>query len=268
MREILKYILINFLFFIVSCNKNTANLQYTGDKKGDIETVLNVTESIIPEKIVNEQITFLPLNSNETLKLYLHKTNSKDDLTTFIICAEGEKKRRLFQVSEIALIPMDNKIQYSKPENNVSKHLVFAYFKEGLNNTRVEEILAVNGEKGIAQKLKVPHAADFKISNDGSFLCLDESNSIPTIGIYDLRTMKQIKSIQYLPYEDRGMYAVEILYEDSSFIVTLSADTVEFTTLKIPINDIKPYDVIDSYEFEENVSDVSIQKEFGPQLPK
>ncbi|GHV58880.1 hypothetical protein AGMMS49579_26490 [Spirochaetia bacterium] len=63
--------------------------------------------------------------------------------------------------------------------------------------------------------------------------------------------MEKIKTIQYEPYRGKGMCPVKMTYKDNAFTVTLGADTVDFTTIEIPIDDTDDYRVVDSYSWEE-----------------
>jgi hypothetical protein len=84
------------------------------------------------------------------------------------------------------------------------------------------------------------------------FICCDNPYSVgvPTLCIYNIQTLQKIKEIQYEPYRNKGMYPVKMQFENNAFIVMLSADTVDFTTLEIPIDDSENYRVIDSYSWE------------------
>jgi hypothetical protein len=134
------------------------------------------------------------------------------------------------------------------------KSAVFGYMTASDEfNEMKEEICYINGNDGYANFISVPSFHRFKTDDAVKYMCIDESSNVPTICIYDLREMKKIKTVQYEPYRDKSMYATKISFSNSNnaFEVDLSADTIFFTTLEIPIDNASDYRVVDSYTEED-----------------
>jgi hypothetical protein len=225
------------LFVFIGCNKEENTNQV-------IDANINVEETELAE------ITFEPLGTDEILT---HKINiDNEGVETFQMSlkmfASGTEDRELFTLTGW---------HFSEDEQQYSKNLqrvTFIYSKK--TSDSISELWFVDGKKGVAKRLFSSRlACIFRMDDNGKTLCVYDGNestrlNTPVLYVYETETMREIKKIVYEPYRNQPMYPVEMSFKDNAFTVKLSADTVDFATLKIPVDGSEEYRVIESYSWQ------------------
>jgi hypothetical protein len=221
------------LIFSVSCTK------YKSSGEGDIL----YKDNNITEQRITDNIIFKILKTEEIFKHEIERINEERYLKIY-----NSTNNELVKVKIPYSRNYDNEIQYNK-----TKRRMVIQCKP--NSPNIFELWFIDGDNGIAKKLlESSFNYSFKIDDDCIFICLDASNNedVPKIEIFNIQEMKIIKIIKYEPYRYKGMYPVDMSYKEESFIVKLSVDTVDYTTIKIPIYGSEEYQVIESYSWGKN----------------
>ena len=197
------------------------------------------------------EYSFPPLLEDEGFVLEITANDDIEYLSTdFIIKTTNGRKLFKFQEKRFG--------DWSLPDIDFnSRYIWFDFYLSESTRQLIDYhhinptgICVINGVTGIA-KIFYLRGAHYKIDNEAKFICAyDYYYTVPRIKIYDLDTLELLTSIEYEPYRNKLMYPIQILYENNSFFVTLSADTVEFATIEIPVFGNNTYNFIDGFSFE------------------
>jgi len=258
-------LLFSINIFLFSCchksnSQNIINAKNEAEKVTTIETDEKINdnneniqssskESLTKNFILIKEINFIPLDENEGIDLKIQISKDENLPDSFIICST--KNRELFNIKEKIFYRSYKDQKYFLNENGLFKKMVFVYKNISDNHYNFTDGLCfVDGKTGKAQFFIVRSIFFNKIDTTGSFICIVDSIEVPIITIYDIKTSNIIKEVSYEPYRGKGMFPQKMDYENGAFIVELGADTVEFSTLKIPINGENNFEVIDSYSLD------------------
>jgi len=270
-KQIFSSVLLLFCFYLISCDKNNTQIRMSAINRvqknpeniiqqEDVEFILltnneDQTKSgnISQQKDIVQikEIELIPLAEDEGLKFERELSENDDDPDTFII--HTTKKRALLKFQEDSYDYSDEFIKYGLYENGLPKRLIVPYFRFPQHFYELElGFCFVDGKKGKSNFFATSVVDVFEIDGSASHLCIGTTkDKAPIVIIYNLETMEEIKKIVYEPYRNKGMYPVQIDYKDGAFIVMISADTDEFTTLKIFITSDNHYEVINSFSYDD-----------------
>jgi hypothetical protein len=205
-----------------------------------------VDSDIVTHKQQIKSFSFEPISNKEILE---HEIWENDDGVYLNIYAASNGDNRELLIFPIAYSRnYEDEIQYSVSR----KRMVFGCKP---NAPDIFELWFLDGKsKGAIYLMNSIYPYDFKIDDECKIICVYngyESQDVPILFIYDIDSMQELKRIQYEPYRNKGMYPVEMSYQDGAFSVILSADTVDFTTIEIPVEGPEQYRVVESYSWEE-----------------
>lgn len=199
-------------------------------------------------KLIKE-IDFISLEENEGLKFSITVADDKNDPDTFIIYTNTG--RELFRLQEKSFYHIEEYIKYLWQENDLPKAIFFGYIVLPYASSGLRHgVCFVDGKNGKAKLFLIGCADYVEVDDSVKYICIVDTGNVPIITIYNLETLEKLDRVLYEPYRNRGMYPIIMEYKDGAFIVTLSADTVEFATLEIPINGNNTYQVVDSFSFD------------------
>jgi hypothetical protein len=208
-------------------------------------------ETVVPydNSIRNiQKKNFEPLKSKETLHHEIEVGNAIRHLKIYAVADDIVRELLVFPIAYSR--NYENEIQYSQS----GKRMVFQCKSD---SPEVFELWFLDGDNGTAKALfSTLSTYDFKIDDSGELLCIYEGiessqSEVPILHIYEIAAMQEIKRVVYEPYRNKGMYPVAMSFEDDAFMVILSADTVDFTTLEISIIESEEYRVVESYSWQE-----------------
>jgi hypothetical protein len=223
-----------------ACTKQQPGNSQIETPSGDVPTPADGNASKQQSQI--SELTFEPLKNGKTLKHEITKDNEGIYLKIY-----DSENNELMRIAMFYSDNYDERIRYSK-----SGTRMVVLCKP--NAPDIFELWFIDGSNGIAKKVMRPYKGGFfQIDDDCMYICSEEfvESDVPTVVIFNIQTMERIKTVQYEPYRKKGMYAVKMSFSGNTFKVMLSADTVFFTTLEIPIDNTNDYRVVDSYNMED-----------------
>ncbi|GHV58876.1 hypothetical protein AGMMS49579_26480 [Spirochaetia bacterium] len=206
---------------------------------GDI--TLAVDDNAPKQQAQINELTFESLRNGKMLK---HEIED-DNQNVYLIIYDSENIE-LMRIEVPYSRNYDNMIRYSKSRT-------YMVIECKPNAPDIFELWLIDGNNGIARKIIRPFRSYlFQIDDECIYICLDDTmgSNAPRVAIRNIKTMELIKTIIYEPYYNKGMYSTEMYYENDAFVVTLSADTVNYTKIEIPINGPEEYQVLESYDWE------------------
>jgi hypothetical protein len=242
------------MLILIACAKANKSATNIAENENQLESFQDENRKIDihANENMTKKITFAPLALSESLTIEIELIGEFIDPDRFTAYAKGEETRELFTLSELRYNGDINRIEYGNAINGMVKSAVFEYLTTpDKQNDIYREICYINGIEGYANLFRVADYHMFEIDDDCRYMCINESSDVPIVYIYDLQAIKKIKTVLYEPYRGKYMYPIEISFTNNAFKVVLSADTIFFTTIEIPIDNTNEYRVIDSYTEED-----------------
>jgi len=246
------YIIFILFIYLTCCQRNNSQEKIV-DETSNLAGIVEVSHK--NDSILFKEIELIPLEEDEGLKLEVEYSKEENTPDTFIIYTTKGREFFRFQEKCYNQFNKDNEdIKHLEHEGDLSKGIFFPYLDFSSSDSygiyHRERFCFVDGKNGKVKFFSVFSLA-FEIDNSASYLCIGKGANpgVPTVTIYNIETGEELKKVVYEPYRDVAMFPIKINYEDGAFTVYISADTVEFTTLRIPIDGGDDYQVIDSFSF-------------------
>jgi hypothetical protein len=247
------YIVFILFIYLTCCQSN--NLQEKILENKIVDETSNPTGIVeVSQKndfILLKEIELSPLKEDEGLRLEVEQSEIVHTPDTFIIYTT--KGQEFFRFQEISFYHLNKHLKYFWYNGDLPMGMIFPYIDpSSIGSDSVynrDRFCFADGKNGKVKLFSVFTFDVFGIDNGASYLCIGRSREVPTITIYNIETGDELKKVVYEPYRDAAMFPIKINYEDGAFTVYISADTVEFTTLRIPIDGGDDYQVIDSFSF-------------------
>jgi hypothetical protein len=206
------------------------------------------SSSITAESIVLESsIQFKPLSADEGLEYEFVTVDEATHFLNLVVYAAGKTRRRVLALPSYFLSdqPTQNGKGTGMVRDGLNKRVKWIAVQLSTGKTASDpdssEVWFIDGRSGVAKKLLTAPGFFFTIDDLGEVICvydgdLSFSQMIPTVVLYEIATMKALKTAQYLPFKNITIGPMEMSYRNGVFYVALGNLGLDSAIMKIPIH--------------------------------